>query len=157
MKGHTFFFKVTLWCSVFSSRKQALCVYCRPLQQPRLEDIASVQSKLSSSRWWSYRVISPTQRLLGWEMWEVCGCQTRACRDDSVRHLRVRSLPCRNPLSSFAVCADFLLLILNSCWFYCLQQRSCAWCVLCIGLSHGSHVHIFSRLLCYLIHFAKPC
>lgn len=40
-------------------------------------------------------------------MWEVCGCQSRARGDDSVKHLRVRSLPCRNPSFSFAVCARF--------------------------------------------------
>lgn len=79
--------KRMLWFLVFSSRKQALCVYSRPLQQPRLLDIASLQPELSSGWWWSYRVISPTQRLLRWEMWEVCGCQSMACRDDSVRHL----------------------------------------------------------------------
>lgn len=82
-----FFCNVILWCSVFSCGKQALCVYSRPLQQPRLLDIASLQPVLSSRRWWSFRVISPTQRLLRWEMWEVCGCQSRACGDDSVRHL----------------------------------------------------------------------
>lgn len=70
-----------------SSGKQSLCVYSRPLQQPHLLDIASLQLVLSSSWCWSYRVISPTQRLLRWETWEVCGCQSRACRDDSVRHL----------------------------------------------------------------------
>lgn len=53
----------------------------------------------------------------------MCGCQSRACGDDSVKHLRVRSLPCRNPSSSFAACADFLLLILNSCRF--VSTRSC--------------------------------
>lgn len=61
-------------------------------------------------------------------MWEVCGCQSRACGDDSVKHLRVRSLPCRNPSSSFAACADFLLLILNSCRFSCLNTVVYASC-----------------------------
>lgn len=79
------FFSSPKWC--FAALFSALCVYSRPLQQPRLLDIASLQLVLSSSRWWSYRVISPTQRLLRWEKWEVCGCQSRACGDDSVRHL----------------------------------------------------------------------
>lgn len=82
-------FNATFGCCVLCSRKQAVLVYSGPLQQPHLLDVvAFVQPALSSSRWWSYRVISPTQRLLGWEIWEVCGCQSEPCRYDSVRHLK---------------------------------------------------------------------
>lgn len=94
-----FFYSSFYQCSVlmlcFPAPENKLCVcVCvftvGPLQQPHLlvDIVAVLQPALSSSRWWSWRVISPTQRLLRRETWEVCACQSQPCRDDSVRHLK---------------------------------------------------------------------
>lgn len=98
---HFHFFFFFFHCSVLmlcfpalgkkKPKKQAVCVFTvEPLQQPHLvvDIVAILQPALSSSRWWSWRVISPTQRLLRRETWEVCACQSKPCGDDSVRHLK---------------------------------------------------------------------